>query len=79
MAGQGFADDSARFDVENTDEVVQCRGDNSFRVWGPINASEISAVARQIVEHALPRRDVPYGDRVIVACGCEIEAIWGIR
>ena len=54
MARQGFANESTRFDVEHTDEVVQCRGDDFFRVWGPIDASEISAVARQSVEHALP-------------------------
>lgn len=79
MARQGFADESARFDVENTDEVVRCRSDDFFIVWGPIDASEIPVVVLQNVEHALPRRDVPYGDRTIVACGCKIAAIWGIR
>ena len=54
MARQGFADESAHFDVKDTDEVIQCRGDNFFRVWGPIDASEISAVALQNVEYALP-------------------------
>jgi hypothetical protein len=79
MARQRFTDKSARFNVKDTDEVIQCRGDYFFRVWGPIDASEISAVALQNVEHALPGRNVPYGDRIIVTCRCKIEAIRGIR
>ncbi len=79
MARQRSAYESARFDIKNTDQVVQCRSDDLFRVWGPIDASEISFVARQNVVHALPRRDIPNGDRIIFACGCKIETIWGIR
>lgn len=54
MARQGLANESARFDVEHTDEVVQCRSNDFFRVWGPIDASKISAMTHQTREHALP-------------------------
>jgi hypothetical protein len=75
MAQKRFTQETARLEVENTDHIISCRRDDLFRIRRPIDEPHVSSMARQSVEDALPSRDIPYGNSIIVACSREVEPI----
>ena len=67
MACQRLANKRTCLNIENTNRIVFCPSYDPFRIWGPVDDPHASVMIRQDMKLALSRRDIPYGDSVIVA------------
>jgi hypothetical protein len=76
MTPQRFAETCACLYIEKTNRVIQCPSCNYSGVGRPIDDSHKSTmIHRRKARHTLPGRNVPYANRVIVACCSEVKSI----